>query len=425
MTTTDRLAAHQGDGITIYLGDSREALAALPPDSVDCCVTSPPYWGLRDYDLEPQVWGGDAACHHLWDRPTGRDCDGRFCADCDAWLGHLGLEPSPELYVRHLVEVFRAVRRVLKPWATLWLNLGDCYNSGTSAKRKPSPSRQGYWRAAGSMGDRRVRATGLKTKDLVGIPWRVALALQADGWYLRADVIWSKPNPMPEAVTDRPTRAHEYLFLLASSPQYFYDAEAVRESAGGVEGHLKRRELYAASGNGQTSTGRGQGHQVRGDLPGRNRRSVWTIATQPYRGAHFATFPERLVETCILAGTSQAGCCRSCGQPWRRKVEVTYSNPGNRRTNGPRSRERRQETSGFLVRLERRVSTMGWEPGCGCGTAPASAVVLDPFAGSATTLAVAAAMGRRGIGIELSPEYLELIRQRCRRSFQARLRKAV
>jgi 8-oxo-dGTP pyrophosphatase MutT (NUDIX family) len=119
-------------------------------------------------------------------------------------------------------------------------------------------------------------------------------------------------------------------------------------------------------------------HQVLGDLRGRNRRSVWTIATQPYRGAHFATFPERLVETCILAGTSQAGCCPSCGQPWRRKVEIICSNPGNRRTNGPRSRERRQETPGFLVRLERRVSTTGWEPGCGCGTAPASAVVLDP-----------------------------------------------
>ena len=425
MTATDRLPAHRGDGVTVYHGDAREVLAGLPPVSVDCCITSPPYWGLRDYDLEPQLWGGDADCHHLWDRRTGVDGDGRFCADCGAWLGHLGLEPLPELYVRHLVEVFRAVRRVLKPWATLWLNLGDCYNSGTSAKRKPSPSRQGYWRAAGSIGDRRVRAAGLKTKDLVGIPWRVALALQADGWYLRSDVIWSKPNPMPESVADRPTRAHEYLFLLAPGPRYFYDAEAVREPAGSVDDCLRRQEPCTGPGSGQVLRGGGHGHQSLGGLLGRNLRSVWTIATQSYRGAHFATFPERLVEPCILAGTSHAGCCPSCGQPWRRKLEVTYTNPGNRRTNGPRSRERRQETPGFLVRLERRVSTAAWEPGCACPAEPAPAVVLDPFAGSGTTLAVAAAMGRRAIGIELSPVYLDLIKQRCHSTVGVQLRKAV
>src|SRR5215470_1571320 len=229
MTATDRLPAYKDSGVTAYLGDAREVLAALPAASVDCCVTSPPYWGLRDYDLEPQLWGGDADCRHFWDRATGGGAGGRLCSACGAWLGHLGLEPSIELYVRHLVEVFRAVRRVLRPWATLWLNLGDCYNSGTSARRKPAPTRQGYWQAAGSMGDRRLHAVGVKTKDLVGIPWRVALALQADGWYLRSDVIWSKPNPMPESVTDRPTRAHEYLFLLAPGTRYFYDADAIRE----------------------------------------------------------------------------------------------------------------------------------------------------------------------------------------------------
>ena len=219
------LPAYKDQAITVYLGDVRQLLADLPESSIDCCVTSPPYWGLRDYGIPPQVWGGDPVCHHSWRTAAGD----ATCRSCGAWRGHLGLEPSPDLFVEHMVEVFRGVRRVLKSSGTVWVNLGDCYNAGTTAPRQPSLDRVGYWQAAGSMGDRRVKAPGLKPKDLVGIPWRVALALQADGWYLRADLIWAKPNPMPESVTDRPTRSHEYVFLLAKSPRYFYDAEAIRE----------------------------------------------------------------------------------------------------------------------------------------------------------------------------------------------------
>ena len=414
----NRLPAYRDQAVTVYCGDVREVLSQLSPASVDCCVTSPPYWGLRDYGIPAQLWDGDPACRHRSAEEDGG------CRHCGAWRGHLGLEPTPDLYVKHMVEIFSEVRRVLKPFGSLWLNLGDCYNAGTTAIRKPSPNRVGYWQTAGSIGDRRVNASGLKPKDLVGIPWRVALALQANGWYLRADVIWAKPNPIPESVTDRPTRAHEYLFLLSPSARYFYDAEAIREPCqsgpsdisnmsaplpriGGKHSHLE--DAFGAA-SGRTKIGC---LRPVGDPYGRNKRSVWTIPTQPYRGAHFATFPERLVEPCIMAGTSEAGCCSACGEPWVRIVEVAYVNPGSRSSNGPRSLERRRESPGYPVRLERSSATRGWRPGCGCNATRVPAVVLDPFAGSGTTLAVAKRLGRSGWGVELSSQYVALIGKRC------------
>jgi len=375
----------------ILHGDVRASLRTLPANSVDCIVTSPPYWGLRDYGLPPQAWDGQTGCEHHWDSDGATRCTG-----CGAWRGQLGLEPSPELYVSHMVELFRDLRRVLKSQGTMWINLGDCYNAGTNAPRAASRNRVGYWEAAGSMGDRRVKAAGLKPKDLVGIPWRVALALQADGWYLRSDVIWSKPNPVPEGVRDRPVRAHEYLFLFSKEPRYFYDAEAVREVA---ESNSSDKDVRA-----RDNTFR-RGHA---------QRSVWSIPTQRYRKAHFATFPERLVEPCILAGTSAAGCCPSCGRAWERTVCVRYANPGNRSSNGPRSLERRHQSPGFTKRLIRLVQGEAWQPACNCGRPPIPATVLDPFAGSGTTLAVARRLGRRSVGIELNADYVNLARERVR-----------
>ena len=258
--------------ITILNADALTALRAIPDESVHCCVTSPPYWGLRNY---------------------GHD-------------GQMGLESTPDEYVAKMVEVFREVRRVLADDGTLWLNLGDSY------------ANDGKW--GGSSGGKHVAAlhgnsgigrgkqnTGLKPKDLIGIPWRVAFALQADGWWLRQDIIWHKPNPMPESVTDRCTKAHEYIFLLTKSARYYYDAgaisEAQSETSGGFQSRGKRGDTSHGDGE---ETARLQ--RPVGSYNGtRNRRSVWTVATQPYPGAHFATFPPKLIEPCILAGCPEGG----------------------------------------------------------------------------------------------------------------------
>ena len=303
----------------ILLGDVRAELALLPDQYVQMCVTSPPYWGLRDYQVK----------------------------------GQIGPEPMPEAYVQTMVKVFHDVRRVLKDDGTLWLNLGDSYASAWACKRRNVVG-------AGSPDksvERGRMAEGLKEKDLVGIPWRVAFALQADGWYLRSDIIWAKPNPMPESVTDRPTKAHEYLFLLSKSERYYYDAEAIHEESIYPEDDRASRE-DSRRGTGynnisfRQSVERGGFDGKTNTMPGReafrairqfrNKRSVWTIATAPFPDAHFATFPPKLIEPCILAGSR----------------------------------------TGDLV--------------------------LDPFHGAGTSALVSKQLGRRYIGIDLNESYLKM-----------------
>jgi DNA modification methylase len=354
---------------------------ALPlvDECVQCCVTSPPYWGLRDYGVPPLVWGGDLECEHEWgatlrapwaDNVSGPNgvqkntaknwtkTSGAFCQSCAAWFGALGLEPTPELYVAHLVMVFEEVRRVLKPDGVLWMNLGDCYATGAGkVGEHPGGGAQGE-RWKGYKGDRdghegkhgyrvgpqtqpnRLPIPGLKAKDLVGVPWMAAFALRSAGWYLRSDVIWSKPNPMPESVTDRPTKAHEYIFLLSKSERYYYDADAIAErvsaamlieieqgytglglkdyEAAGVQNpstvkariiaNAKHRQSHPnAAGrriveNVAKARAEGGAHDAPFGLT-RNKRTVWTVNTQPYPDAHFATFPDTLIEPCILAGS--------------------------------------------------------------------------------------------------------------------------
>ena len=255
----------------IIVGDVRETLAQIPDTTVQCCVTSPPYFGLRDY---------------------GHD-------------GQIGLEPTPDEYVAQMVAVFREVRRVLRDDGTLWLNLGDSYaaNRGYQVPQTKGGAKHGPAMAVSGRGQV-ASDYGVKPKDLLGIPWRVAFALQADGWYLRSDIIWHKPNPMPESVTDRPTKAHEYVFLLTKSARYYYDAGAVGERAihaGAVVTNNGGKNAQMGK-HGQTRGGfLKEGGVTVGDT--RNARTVWPIATQPYKGAHFATMPPALAERCIKAGT--------------------------------------------------------------------------------------------------------------------------
>ena len=454
----------------IVVADAVVGLAAMPPESVQCVVTSPPYWGLRDYDV----------------------------------AGQLGLEATPREYLLAMLRVFREVRRVLRRDGTLWLNMGDCYIASPrgnapgdlSSSSLTNPERQdrvarprgatsrrnGRSNADEQLSPNRMPIEGLKPKDLVGMPWRLALALQRRGWWLRADIVWSKPNPMPESVRDRPTRSHEYLFLLTKSRRYYYDADAIREGhapdtierygrahapyrapgqpeqnglcgfrpnaskpwppvsgfASGPGSHdardhnrASKEERYQRSRAGlsapdyderkwqERSDGRSRPPMTMVDRDyhpqGRNKRTVWEIATQPYPEAHFATFPEALVEPCILAGTSERRC-PECGVPWVRVTAREFRPQADVAGSAALARDQSglDSSSGWVgsLRGTTDVHTVAWRPGCGHDAKPVPCTVLDPFAGSGTVGLVAHRHGRDFVGIELNPAYAELARRR-------------
>ena len=304
----------EGGGVNkIEFGDCRETMRRWKEQGIKAqtCVTSPPYYGLRDY---------------------GHD-------------GQIGLEETPEEYIKAMVEVFRCVWDVLEDNGTLWLNIGDSYNGSGGQGTKPNIMSK---EAAEGRGGKAIKVDGIKPKDLIGIPWMMAFALRADGWYLRQDIIWHKPNPMPESVTDRCTKAHEYIFLMSKSQKYYYDVDAIKEEANEDSGFAKQRAKgidtwkYNNTLERIAQTGQTIESSTFGEIGKRNKRSVWTVTTKPYAGAHFAVFPSDLIEPCILAG------------------------------------------------------------------APVGGIVLDPFMGSGTTAQVAQNLGRQYLGCELNPAYLDL-----------------
>jgi DNA modification methylase len=434
---------------TLYCGDVLAVLATLPDESIHCIVTSPPYWNLRDYGTG-QWEGGSAECDH---RENGTDRGKRdelpkppagwaeraqgqpfkdICGKCGARRidAQIGLESTPEEYVAKMVEVFRTVRRVLRKDGTLWLNLGSSYAGGGRA------GKDGIQKWGGIESENQDRKygppsgdiPGFKPKDMIPIPWMVAMALQTDGWYLRSDIIWAKPNPMPESVTDRPTKAHEYLFLLSKSARYFYDAEAIREN-GNFEPHGRGGDPDSEVVAVHHVPGKISRDTVRewGVANGRNRRTVWTIATEPYPEAHFATFPRKLVQPCILAGCPEHACPK-CGAPWMREVKKTFHPQEDvdpsKRIRGSHGTKGMPERNGWQGVPRGSISTIptGEHPTCTCGPEevpewhwpPIGGTVLDPFGGSGTVGEVALEYGRRAILIDLKPEYIEMAKKRIR-----------
>jgi DNA modification methylase len=357
--------------IRLLEGDCRAVLPTLASDSVHCCVTSVPYYGLRMY------------------LPDGHP---------DKHL-EIGLEASADEWLATLVAVFAEVRRVLRPDGVLWLNVGDSYSSGSNGDRRLGPN-DGTWATA-------RQRYGAKPKDLMMLPARLALALQADGWWLRSDIIWHKPNPMPESATDRPTSAHEHVFMLAKSARYYFDQEAVREQSAYPDDDRKARSAFTDK--------RMPTDMIAGMRPGsavyptRNMRNVWDIPTEAFPGAHFATFPTALVERCIKAGTSERGCCAQCGKPWVRQTETKGGTIGKKGLDYSADRGGRMNVGVSWPPLaDYQRTTTGWAPSCKHDAGVVPATVLDPFIGSGTTALVADRLQRHAIGIDLSTSYAQM-----------------
>jgi len=422
---------------TIYCGDARN-MSEVPNECVQMVCTSPPYWGLRKYEGDQELIWGDKDCEHEWqmkegkylnmvnageaNRPwqeqaSGKLPDSGFCSLCNAWKGAFGLEPTPELYVQHTIEILREVRRVLRKDGVCFWNIGDSYGSSGGFDK------QDWNRGIGgkSMHLGRAKSQGiLKPKDLCLIPFRIAIAAQQDGWWVRSVIIWNKPNPMPESVTDRPTNSYEFILMLTKSKKYYWDADAVRES---YQPSSLERIKYPLTGSKQGDKSWAVNNENWADRfssIGRNLRDVWTFPTQPYPEAHFAVFPEKLPELCIKAATSEKGCCPKCGAPWARVTKrESYDTEGwapakkdpHKELYGSQSFNR---VEGKNVCGKVKVETLGWRPTCNCGLEPVPCVVMDNFCGTGTTLWEAKKLGRRGIGYDISKAYCQLAVERNR-----------
>jgi DNA modification methylase len=441
--------------VEIIQGDCCEVLARLATERgefVQTMVTSPPYPGLRDYGNPPSVWGGRPDCEHEWglnatkttipdrdhsgmDHPgtrghqggvaaRGGELDlGAFCTRCGAWRGCLGLEPTIDMWVEHMVEIMGLVRDVLRPDGTVWLNVGDVYYGGGRGGNPPDSPHQKQSTNRGALVGRPVwAAEDLKPKDCCLVPQRLVLALQADGWWVRRPIVWAKGvsfcptdsgSVMPERVRDRPTRAYEFVFLLSKSARYFYDWYMAREPgvypAGtkAAKGSAQRREEYGVNARPDEYA------EYTGT---RNWRDVWRINTQAYAEAHFATFPVALAEKCITAGTSPKACGK-CGAPWERIVKTAHAGAKGPSVDQALVTGMSRNALGGQQEWDMREhpEQTGWQPTCTCDPPDDTGrcVVLDPFVGSGTTGVAAKAMGRHCVGIELNPRYCDMARQRC------------
>jgi DNA modification methylase len=379
--------------------DAREMLSHVEPGSVQCICTSPPYFGLRDYGGPELSWA-------------------------DGWVGQLGLEPTPDMYVEHLHEVFAAAREALRDDGLLFLNIGDSYagswgNQGRKAERgtqRPinggmlTPVLNGCYPDAGSNTGTIPPGADYKAKDLLGIPWMTAFAMRTAGWYLRSAIVWEKPNAMPSSVRDRPTSSYEHVFMLSKKPRYHYDQEAVKvpvaEATKGRSKRSRKARSYDLT-TGQVGPDVGGGKEIET----RNLRDVWSIPTKGIREAHFAVFPQALAERCLLAGTSPIAC-GACGAPWRRIVErtamvVRESPTRQAQKDASVGANKNTSVSGTMISPP-TSSTKGFEPTCGHDDPTGRCLVMDPFSGASTTGLACASLGLDYVGFEVVEEYIEI-----------------
>lgn len=443
----------------ILQGDCLTVLPTLPEKSIHCCITSPPYWGLRSYHGIPATsWL--QVDYSLFGMPIS-------IGPMTCELGH---ERDPKEFIAHMVLIFREVKRVLRDDGTCWVNMGDSYAGYWGEKYAHKPFGEDRTPDASTVHNKPspdFKNNYYKPKDMMGIPFMLAFALRDDGWYLRSDIIFSKANCMPESVTDRPTKSHEYIFLLAKSDKYFYDAEAIKtepkypdvikyawgraidgsptdaRAGTGEERRVAVRDKFHGNkprpgvGTKGGNQGKQRGHENRrydgfndrydekqseDPIRGVNKRTVWHISTVGYPGAHFATFSEELVRDPVKAGTSEYGCCSECGAPYKREVDRELV-PGPKAAknfvvdkrdedadDGDQGSNRQKDghKNGWLYESK----TTGWKAQCTCNASVVPCTVLDPFSGAGTTFMVAHKLNRRAVGIEISPVYVPMSEKR-------------
>lgn len=454
----------------IIQGDAKEVLKQLPNESVDMAMTSPPYWGLRDYGEEAgSLWGGDKDCVHSWKRHKVEPSSGspsdksglredpkkkqkenwskgieseevevNFCSKCGAWKGQLGLEPKPDLYVKHLMSIFDELKKVLKPTGLFFLNIGDTYSDSGGAPE--DTGKRSYDK--GSFRNGTVK-TNLPQKCMSMIPERVMMSMVDRGWILRNKIIWNKPNPMPESVKDRFSTGYEFIYMFSKQKRYYFDLDAVREPYSeatkkrheyakrvdetyGENTNQKREDVDFRPQNKQVRKGRKSIQQQMDLNKGKNPGDVFEVTTQPFPDAHFAVYPPELCEKPIKAGCPQKVCVE-CGTPYEREVErkggpsgdhlkhaeesehqkAHEDNRGSNTASGSTLAERYRK-EGYPTRVHK-----GWQKKCDCPTEQTKpGIVLDPFAGAGTTCLKASELGRRYIGIEISEKYAEMARER-------------
>jgi len=430
----------------VIQGDCIEVMRQMPADSVDTVITSPPYWGLRSYEETEKVWGGDPNCEHEWSNEIGKDVignapsdrttmtggmgireteseasRGNFCCKCGAWKGQLGLEPTFELYIDHLMQIFDEVKRVLKPTGSFWLSLGDTYGgSGCGKGDYRSDNKRGLNIPDLYSNKPNPQLKALQPKCLVGVPWRVALRMiDEHGWILRNDICWYKPNHMPSSVKDRLTNSWEHVFHFVKSRKYFYDLDAIREPYSPTStrwgGNVMNPPKATKYPNGVTEWDfhRANKERLWHASEGKNPGDMWSINTEPFPDAHFAVFPEELCIKPILASCPKQ-VCKECGKA-RVRITKAKREPFESPTQEKILKiQNFGKSSIFRTReIARERKTIGWTD-CGCGAGFGSGIVLDPMCGSGTALVTAYKLGRDYIGIDISEKYVEMTENRLR-----------